>query len=87
MNARAVFLGSLGKEGRITGIRNFATGFTLPVDAAPEPDGALCVLEFGGVHNLWDITAIPNGPHTLTFRVYDTRGPSAEASVTVIVVH
>ena len=35
----------------------------------------------GGTHNLWDTTAIPNGPHTLTFTVFDDLGLSHATTI------
>lgn len=39
----------------------------------------------GGAHNLFDTTALPNGPHTLRMVVTDDAGQTGEASVTVTV--
>ena len=40
---------------------------------------------FGGGHNLWDTTKLTDGPHTLTFVVYDAKGQTGSVSVTVTV--
>ena len=41
----------------------------------------------GGAHNLWDTTALPNGPHTLTFTVFDDLGLSHATTIFVNVAN
>ena len=40
---------------------------------------------FGGAHNLWDTTQLTDGSHDLRFVVYDTKGQTGSATVSVMV--